>query len=262
MARRNLVGKRIILTGASSGLGKAIALALNHYNPRLVLNARRESQLVSLATELRKTGTECEYVVGDVTNPETQSKIVEKCVDVYEGIDLLINNAGIGAMGPFKDAKPDRLRKVFEINFFSMAELTRISLPHLSVGDDAMIVNIGSVLGHRAVPLKLEYCASKFAVHGFSDALRAELADASIDVLHVCPSTIDTEFFNAAVEDTTGKNWKSNSAMKPNYVADKIVQSIIRRKHELIIPWSAKFLTWFDRLLPSLANRIIARFGQ
>ena len=165
-------------------------------------------------------------------------------------------------MGNFESADPQRLRQIFEVNFFSVAQLTRTALPFLAQGDDPMIVNIGSVLGHRAVPLKSEYCASKFAVHGFSDALRAELTDSAIDVLHVCPATIDTEFFDAAVEDTTERNWKSASAMKPDFVAKKILLAMARRQHELILPFSAKILTWMDRILPTLANRLVARFGR
>ena len=129
MARRNLVGKRIILTGASSGLGKAIALALTDYNPRLILNARRESELAALAEELKMKGAECDIVVGDVTQTDTQSKIIEKCIDTYQGIDLLINNAGIGALGPFAEADEERLRRVLEVNFFAPAELMRSALP-------------------------------------------------------------------------------------------------------------------------------------
>ena len=113
------------------------------------------------------------------------------------GLDLLVNNAGVGALGEFAEADPQRLRTVMEVNFFAPAELIRAAMPLLRAGEQPMIVNIGSVLGHRAVPLKSEYCASKFALHGFSDAVRAELADQGIDLLMVSPSTTQRSFSTA-----------------------------------------------------------------
>src|SRR5205085_10807559 len=115
-----------------------------------------------------------------------------------------INNAGIGAVGPFEDAGEERLRRVMEVDFFAPAELIRGALPLLKGGHHPIIVNIGSVLGHRAVPGKSEYCASKFALHGFSDALRAELAPQGIDVLLVSPSTTVSEFFDVATRQGDG----------------------------------------------------------
>src|SRR5204862_1887651 len=116
----------------------------------------------------------------------------------FGGLDALVNNAGIGALGRFDQADEARLRQVMEVNFFAPAEFVREALPHLKAGNRPIVVNIGSVLGHRAVPEKSEYCASKFALHGFSDALRAELAPLGIDVLLVSPSTTTSEFFAAA----------------------------------------------------------------
>ena len=129
---------------------------------------------------------------------------------------MLISNAGIGAMGRFDDADDDRMRKVFDVNFFAIAELTRLALPKLKLGNDALIVNMSSILAHRAAPLKSEYCASKFALHGFSDSIRAELAKDNVSLLLVSPSTTDSEFFDSAIEDQTGKNWKKRGSMPPD----------------------------------------------
>ncbi len=104
--------------------------------------------------------------------------IVDAANEIRQGqVDLLVNNAGVGAIGPFADASADRMRSVMEVNFFAPVELTRSLLPSLRRGRASVICNISSVLGHRAVPNKSEYCASKFALHGWSDALRAELAE-------------------------------------------------------------------------------------
>ena len=165
-------------------------------------------------------------------------------------------------MGPFADASMERLRQIFEVNFFSMAALIRSTVPVLSRGDDALIVNIGSVLGHRAVPLKSEYCAAKFALHGFSDSLRAELASIPIEVLLISPSTVNSDFFDSALEDATDVNWKKRGSMKPEFVVRKIIQGMEKRNHEIILPFSGKALVWLDRLFPTIADRIVSRFGQ
>jgi short-subunit dehydrogenase len=177
-------------------------------------------------------------------------------------MDILVNNAGIGAMGRFDQATPERMRQIFEVNFFALAELIRLSLPLLKRGNDPVIVNISSVLGHRGAPLKSEYCASKFAVHGFSDSIRAELATDGVEVLLVSPSTTDSEFFDASIEDQTNKDWKKRGAMSPEIVAAKTIRAIRKRRHEIILTFGGRILVWLDRLIPGLANRLMAKFGQ
>ena len=165
-------------------------------------------------------------------------------------------------MGRFDESAETRIRQVFEINFFAIAEMIRISLPRLKQGHSPIIVNMSSILGHRATPLKSEYCASKFALHGFSDALRAELANDAIDLLLVSPSTTDSEFFDNAIEDTTGRNWKIRGAMPPATVASKTIRAMKKGKHEIILTHGGRLIVWMDRLIPGIANRIMARYGQ
>ena len=262
MARRRLRDKRIMLTGASSGIGRCLARQLAMAGTQLVITARRGDRLDALQREIAGDGFTCHTVAGDLTQAEIRQKLLETCLQKLGGVDCLINNAGIGAMGRFDSASDNRMRQIFELNFFAMAELVRLFLPALKKGNDPLIVNIGSILGHRAAPRKSEYSASKFAIHGFSDALRAELAAIPVGVLLVSPGTINSQFFDSAIEDTTGKKWVRSSAMQPEYVAQKIIAAMVRRKHELILPTSGKALVWLDRLCPTLANRIVARFGQ
>ena len=187
---------------------------------------------------------------------------MQTCKAKLGGLDILINNAGIGAMGRFDEANENRMRKIFEVNFFAVADMIRESLGLIKQGSEPIIVNISSVLGHRAAPLKSEYCASKFALHGFSDSIRAELTKDNIDLLLVSPSTTDSEFFDSAIEDKTGKNWKARSAMPPEVVAAKTIRAIKKGKHEIILTHGGRFIVWLDRLIPGIANRVMARFGQ
>ena len=262
MPKRQLENKRIIVTGASSGIGRSLAKSLAAKGSRLIVTARRTELLESLKAEILADGGECQVVVGDITETKTHHRILETSQQQYNGLDGLVNNAGVGAIGPFSSASIERLREIFEVNFFSMATLIRAAVPMLSQGNDPLIVNVGSVLGHRAVPLKSEYCAAKFALHGFSDALRAELSSIPIDVLLVSPSTVDSDFFNSALEDSTAIDWKKGRPMQPKFVARKILQGMEKRNHEIILPLSGKALVWLDRLFPTIANRIVSKFGM
>ncbi len=229
---------------------------------KVCMGARRTDLLESLRQEIESRGGSCVAVVGDVTEPSTRQSLIDRCVDEWGGIDLLINNAGIGAMGRFDEADSQRLRRIFEVNFFSIAELTRDAIPWLKKGSQPMIVNISSVLGHRAAPLKSEYSSSKFAIHGLSDAIRAELARDGIDVLLVSPSTTDSDFFDSAIEDTAKRNWKRRGAMSPEKVASKTIWAIKRGRHEIILSWGGRMLVWLDRLASTVADRILARYGN
>ncbi len=260
--KRVLKNKRVIITGATSGIGLALANALAAENCRLVINARRGEILDSMVDGFGKARRECIAVAGDVTDVTVRKKLLAAAHDHFGGLDILINNAGIGAMGRFDTASHDRLRQVFEVNFFAVADFIRESLPLLKVGDDSLIVNLSSVLGHRAVPLKSEYCASKFAIHGFSDAIRAELAGNGVELLLVSPSTTDSEFFNSAIEDSAQKDWKKGGAMSPEAVAARTIRAMEKRRHEIILTFGGRTLVWLDRIIPGIANRIIARFGQ
>jgi short-subunit dehydrogenase len=201
-------------------------------------------------------------VTGDVTDADVRQSLLRSSVEAFGGLDILVNNAGIGALGPFSEATPDRLRRVMEVNFFAPAELTRVAVPLLEQGGQPLVVNISSVLGHRAVPMKSEYCASKFAIHGLSDAIRAELVQRGIEVLIVSPSTTASEFFDNVIDKQAGDYKKMSRAKSPEYVARRTIQAMERGDHEIILSWSGWGLVWLDRLFPRLADRVVARFGK
>lgn len=260
MARRQLKNKRAIVTGASSGIGHQLVKQLSAAGCNVVATARRKERLDQLIAECGSDRVVA--VAGDVTDAQVRARVLNTCEQSFGGLDILVNNAGTTAMGLFEAAEPERLRKIFEVNFFALAEMSRIAIPVLAEGKDAILVNVSSVLAHRAVPLKSEYCASKFAVHGLSDALRAELGPQGIDVLLASPSTTNSELFDTALEDTTGMDWRKGGATAPDKVAAIIVKAIRTGKHEVIMTAGGKSLVWLDRLLPGLANRLIAKYGQ
>ena len=257
--KRSINGKKVLITGASSGIGRALAIAMAAKGAMLHLTARRKELLVSLQKELaEKHQSSVQIHVGDVCDSDFRKDLLTSCTET--GLDILVNNAGITALGRFDEAGESRLRQIFEVNFFAPVELTRCMLQLLKAGNKPAVVNVGSVLGHRATPLKSEYCASKFAVHGFSDAIRAELDEQKVDVILISPSTTRSELFDAALEDKTNRNWLSG-AMPAEKVATKAIRAIEKGKHEVILSFGGKALVWLDRICPPLANFAVRKFG-
>ena len=168
MAKREIEGSRAIVTGASSGIGRELVRQLAAAGSKVVAVARREDRLRELVEQVATDGGTAEAVSGDVTDADLRGRVIETARDRFGGLDILVNNAGIGATGLFEDADAARVRRIMEVNFFATVEMTRAALPLLVASDRGIVVNVSSILGHRGVPHNSEYCASKFAVHGFS----------------------------------------------------------------------------------------------
>jgi short-subunit dehydrogenase len=185
--------------------------------------------------------------------------MAEAAVRHYQGLDILVNNAGIGATGHFAEVSPDRLRKIMEVNFFGLTETTRALLPLLRQGRQPAIVNISSIAGKRGIPARSEYSASKFAVQGFSEALRAELAKDGIDVLVVCPGLTQTNFSQNMLEQKARLPMDHMRGMTAEQVAAATLGAIERGRNETCLTLDGKLLVLVSRFLPRLADRIAAR---
>jgi short-subunit dehydrogenase len=258
----DLAGARTILTGASSGIGWALAQRLADVRARLVLASRNEERLDRLAAAIRQRGGEAYAVATDVTDAGQRARLVVEAVASLGGLDVLVNNAGVGAMGPFAEAREERLRRIFDVNFFGSTELTRLALPHLVRGRAPLLVNVASVLGRRAIPGCTEYCASKFAMAGWSEGLRAELASRGVHVLLVCPGSIQTSFRENLIEDRIRYGWQRGRGISADRCAQQIVRAMKRRQNEVVITTEAKLLVWLNRLVPWLIDGIMARLAR
>jgi short-subunit dehydrogenase len=199
--RRALAGLRVLVTGASQGIGRSLVIEAARRGCRVVAAARSADLLAELAAEVRAAGGTVETVVADVTSPADREAMLATAVDKFGGLDVLVNNAGIGATGHFMDTSPDTLRTIFEVNYFGPCELIRLCLPALKQGTTPAIVNISSVFGRRGWPARSLYSASKFAVQGFSEAIRAELVKDGIDVIVVSPGLTRTNFSQNLLEN-------------------------------------------------------------
>jgi short-subunit dehydrogenase len=261
MTRRSLTNRRALVTGASSGIGRALAVALARNGVDLVLLARREDRLADVSQEISRLGRRAICIAGDVTDAAVRQRAVAAAREQLGGLDILINNAGVAAHGRFAEADPARVRPIMEVNFFAPVELIREAIPLLREGVQPIIVNIGSILGRRGSPHKSEYSASKFAIHGFSEAVRPELARLGIDVLVVAAGPTETEHFDVLLEGTAELPWGNPPRQPAAEVARSVVRAIELGPHEIVTGWRGRMLLLLNRLAPRLVDRIMGRYG-
>ncbi|TWT96194.1 putative oxidoreductase SadH [Botrimarina colliarenosi] len=256
-----LAGQRAIVTGASGGVGRALAVRLAVAGVSSVLLARRDDALAETARLAKAAGGRVVPVVGDVTIAADRARAFDAAADELGGLDLVINNAGVGAHGRFHEADPARLRQVFDVNFFAPAELMREAVPLLRESPRACVANVGSVLAWRGVPHTADYCASKFALRGLCEAVRPEMARLGIHVLHASPSTIASEFREHLIERREHVPWGERRGVTPEKVAARVVWGVERRKNEVAIAWEDWAIVRGARYAPWLFDWLLSRHG-
>jgi len=258
--RRTLHNARLLITGASQGIGRALAMRAVTRGAQVLAAARSLERLRELQAEVATCGGgRLAVVQADVAKVEDRQRLRDAAVELFGGLDILINNAGVGATGPFAKAGPERLRTIFEVNFFGLTETTRLFLPLLKQGQKPAIVNISSVIGKRALPNTSEYCASKFAVQGFSEALRAELSKDDVDVLVVCPGRTRTQFVDNLLEEKAARMMDRFRGQSAEHVAEATLRALERGKNEICLTLSGWMLVTLNRFVPRLVDWIMAR---
>jgi short-subunit dehydrogenase len=253
MSKRTIAGSRGLVTGASSGIGRAIAEELARSGARVLAMARREDRLATLPDGI-------ERFAGDVSDPSARQAAIDRARQVFGGLDFLVNAAGISRVGRFDEHDPEVLRQIMEVNFFAPAEMIRVALPELRKGNRPIIVNVSSILGHRAIPLHSEYCASKFALQGLSESLRAELSKQQIDLLVVSPGTTQSELYDNDPNRQQLK-WNQSAGVPAAYVARRTVRAMQAGRHEIIPSFGGKWMVRLNRICPALLDRILVRYA-
>lgn len=257
--RRDISGSRILITGASQGIGKALAEAAAARGAKVIVCARKIDLLQEVAQQIRARGGIIEVVQADITNPQDRQRLVEAADKAFGGLDILVNNAGIGATGHFADCGPERLREIMEVNFFGLTETTRVFLPMLKKGNKPAIVNISSIAGKRGIPARSEYSASKFAVQGFSEAIRAELAKDGVDVIVVCPGLTQTNFSHNMIEQKALVQLDHMRGMSAEDVAYYTLRAIEKGSNETCLTFKGKLMVLVSRFLPWIADIVVKR---
>jgi NAD(P)-dependent dehydrogenase (short-subunit alcohol dehydrogenase family) len=256
---RGLMGKRVLLTGATGGIGGALARSLVSAGARVALAARTAKALEELATALKRQGGQVIAVPADVTSPSDRQKLVETAVAAFGGLDILINNAGIGSWGHFATSTEEIVRRVIEVNFFGPVELTRLAVPHLTNGVEPCVVLVTSMCGRKGMPAWPEYSASKFALVGMAEAWRAEFARFDVDVLTIVPGMTDSGFRKNWIRAEGKADLRFEGGMTPGDLAAGIVRAIQTNRTEIVLGGEARRLLRFNRYFPRLTDWLLAR---
>lgn len=249
-----LTGKSAVLTGASGGIGAAMAQALADAGVRLLLVGRRESALRALAARL---GAPHRALVADVTSAEGRAAVQHACAALPQGLDLLINNAGVSEFGAF-DAQPAALiEDQITTNLLAPMLLTQGLLPALRRAPRGLIVNVGSGFGGLGYPGFTAYAASKFGLRGFSEALRRELADSTVGVLYLAPRATATAINSERVVALNSA--LGNATDAPEVVAQALLRQLRTEQPMLVVGRPERFFVRLNALLPGLVDRAIRR---
>jgi short-subunit dehydrogenase len=256
---RQLADRRILITGASGGIGRCLAEQAVRRGAHVVLAARSADKLEALAQEISHQGGEAHSVPADITSEGDRQRLIHAAVDRLGGLDILINNAGVGSFGHFADSSEEVLRQVMEVNFFAPAELIRLAIPYLTQGHQPAIVNVASMCGRRGLPAWTEYSASKFALCGLTEALRGEMARFDIDVLLVLPGLTRSDLARNLLRNSGRMKIEFDRGMPPEQVATDIIRAVEKNRAETILGWDARWILRINRLFPSLMDRLIAR---
>lgn len=253
-----------LITGASKGIGRAIAEELASEKINVLLVARSENLLAALANEIeKKYGVQCHYFVFDLSKTEAADKIFNWCVEKKYPVNILVNNAGYGLSGSFENRLIDEHIDMINVSMLSTIKLIHLFLPQLKQQQKAYILNIGSSAAYQAVPYLSTYAAAKAFIVSFTRALKYELRNSNVKVSVVSPGVTDTDFPLRANVPEKGLKTAEKIAMTPGDVAKIAVRSMFREKTEVLTGFITKATVFFVKLLPKkFSEKTAAKFYQ
>ncbi|MDQ3281869.1 MAG: SDR family NAD(P)-dependent oxidoreductase [Acidobacteriota bacterium] len=251
----NLQGKTVVITGASSGIGRAAALAFARRGAHVILGARRLEPLDKTAAECRALGVNAIAIATDVTRREDCQRLIAAAPRV----DVLVNNAGFGTFDTVAEANPDDFRAMMDTNYFGALHCTQAVLPQMLQRGEGAIVNVASIAGIMGYARMGGYCATKFALIGFSEALRDEVHAQGVRVALVCPGTTETEFFVKAERGKMPGASRLILAVSPERVARAICDAAEDGAYRRILPLFAAAYMKFKEVFPRTAHVFMRR---
>ncbi|MBD1869857.1 SDR family NAD(P)-dependent oxidoreductase [Leptolyngbya sp. FACHB-671] len=247
----HLQGKTVLITGASRGIGRAIALELAHQGvQRLILIARTHAHLVEVATEIEVIGVAAVPVALDITQTVDVNIAIAQIWRDHGPIHLLVNCAGIAHQVPFLQSQLPQVQEEIAINLLGMYTITRLIARRMAVQQQGTIVNVSSLMGKIAAPTMATYSATKFAILGFTQALRNELSAHNIRVVALLPSLTDTDM----VRNFRWFRWVVPST--PEQVARSLIAGLQKGTPEILVGWQSYLAVWGNRLMPLLMEKI------
>jgi short-subunit dehydrogenase len=249
--------KVVIVTGASSGIGKAVSLEFARYGSKVVLAARSEEKLADIVSEIMKIGGEASYVKTDVSIEEDCKKLIEKTVEKYGAIDILINNAGLSMRASFIDVDLRVLHRLMNVNFWGTVYCTKYALPYL-IERKGSLVGVSSVAGFHGLPARTGYSASKFAMHGFLETIRIENLRNGLHVMIIAPGFTSTEIRKHALTSSGQEQGESpideQRLMSPEYVARWVLKGIRKKRRNKLLTWDGRLTALFQRIVPGFVD--------
>lgn len=258
---KKLSDQIVVITGATSGIGLTTARRAAQRGARLVLAARNEDALKQLISELMKTGCDAVYVVADVGIEEDVRRIAQIAVERFGGFDTWVNNAGISIFGRMEDISLEDQRRLFQTNFWGVVHGSVVAVEHMKQHGGA-IINLGSEVSDRAVPLQGMYSASKHAVKGFTDSLRLELEaeEIPIAVTLIKPAAVDTMFTEHAKNYMEVEPKLPPPIYAPEIAADAILHAAENVKRDIFVGGAAKLVSSGAHYMPRLMDEFMKRF--
>ncbi len=252
-----IAGATALVTGASSGIGASVAHALAAAGARVALVARRADRLAVLSAEI---GGGAAPFACDVRDPDQIAATVKAVVDRFERVDLLVNNAGVGRYLGFLESGPEDVAAVLETNLYAALHLTREVLPGMLARRRGHVVNVASIAARIGSRNHTIYCASKFALAGFSESLALELDGTGVGVTLVNPGIIDTPFFDHASFAAFPAGARAR-AIPPERVASAVVRAVVRDLPEVTVPATYAIGTLLKAAAPRFFRRVMRRFA-
>tara|TARA_B100000780_G_C21056953_1_gene424674 strand:- start:117 stop:923 length:807 start_codon:yes stop_codon:yes gene_type:complete len=252
--------KVVIVTGASSGIGKACAECFAAQKAIVVLVARSEDKLIQITTELSSSGAKVLYVVADLSQQDSCKHLMNTVLEKFGQIDVLVNNAGISMRASFMDVDLSVIRKLMDVNFWSTVYCTKYALESI-LSNKGSVVGVSSIAGYKGLPGRTGYSASKFAIHGFLESLRIENLQKGLHVLIACPGfTASNIRSNALASDgsfqgETPRN--EEKMMQPEEVASYIVDAVLHRKDRITLTSMGKLTVFLNKWFPRWVDRLV-----
>lgn len=249
--------KVVIVTGASSGIGEAVAREFAKQGSKVVLAARSEKKLAEIINDINIQKGEAIFVKTDVSKEEECKKLIEETVAKYGTVNILVNNAGISMRAVFDDVDLKVLHRLMDVNFWGTVYCTKYALPYL-VANKGSVIGVSSVAGFHGLPGRTGYSASKFAMHGFLETLRIENLKRGLHVMIIAPGFTATEIRKHALTadgSEQGESPRNEEKLKsPEYVAKCVLKGIRKRKRNKILTWDGRITALFQRILPRVID--------
>ena len=256
---RYMRDKVVVITGASSGIGEAMAREYAAMGARVVLGARREQELRRVAEEIEQRGGKVVYSVCDVSKEDDCKHLVNKAVESFGGVDIMICNAGLSMRALFDDCEIGVLHKLMDVNFWGTVNCTKYALPYLQRSHGSL-VGISSVAGIHGLPGRTGYSASKYAMTGFLDTIRIENLKKGVHVMTACPGfTASNVRFAALTADGTqqGETPRNEAKMMtPERVAHLVARGLMRRKRLCLMEWEGRLTHFLKKICPGFVDRL------